>query len=85
MMMSELVEAQRGTLLNTTDRVLGSAVSKRLTHIGKLSGNDSGDFPETFSKNRWRVGAPKHDITANLLSYLIKIFEFKADWIEKSG
>ena len=22
-----------------------------LTHIGKLSGNDSGDFPETFSKN----------------------------------
>lgn len=27
MMMSELVEAQRGTLLNTTDRVLGSAVS----------------------------------------------------------
>ena len=21
-----------------------------LTHIGKLSGNDSGDFPETFSK-----------------------------------
>ena len=20
-----------------------------LTHIGKLSGNDSGDFPETFS------------------------------------
>ena len=21
-----------------------------LTHLGKLSGNDSGDFPETFSK-----------------------------------
>ena len=21
-----------------------------LTHIGKFSGNDSGDFPETFSK-----------------------------------
>ena len=35
--------------------------------------------------NRWRVGAPRHDITENLLSYLIKIFEFKADWIEKSG
>ena len=30
MMMSELVEAQRGTLLNTTDRVLGSAVSLKL-------------------------------------------------------
>ena len=29
-MMSELVEAQRGTLLNTTDRVLGSAVSFEL-------------------------------------------------------
>ena len=22
-----------------------------ITHIGKLSGKDSGDFPETFSKN----------------------------------
>ena len=35
--------------------------------------------------NRWRVGAPRHDITENLLSYLINIFESKADWIEKSG
>ena len=24
--------------------------SNDLTHIGKLSGNDSGDFPETLSK-----------------------------------
>ena len=76
-------------------------------HIGKLSGNDSGDFPETFSKKKnvllycdvtmddnWKgslginirwVDAPRHDIMKNLLSYLIKRFEFKADWIEKSG
>ena len=26
--------------------------SVMLTHIGKLSGNDSGDFPETFSKKK---------------------------------
>ena len=25
-------------------------INRPLTHIGKLSGNDSGDFPETFSK-----------------------------------
>ena len=25
---------------------------ERLTHIGKLSGNDSEDFPETFSKKK---------------------------------
>ena len=77
-----------------------------LTHIGKFSGDDSGDFPENFSKknillycdvttddywkgsrgiNKWRVGAPRHDITANLISYLILKFEFKADSIEKSG
>ena len=35
MMMSELVEAQRGTLLNTTDRVLGSAVSFFVRHCPK--------------------------------------------------
>ena len=23
-----------------------------ITHIGKLSGNDSGDFPETFSEKK---------------------------------
>ena len=27
-----------------------SILNVQLTHIGKLSGNDSGDFPETFSK-----------------------------------
>ena len=30
--------------------VLKDLVDDLLTHIGKLSGNDSGDFPETFSK-----------------------------------
>ena len=44
-----------------------------------------GEIRGALGINRWRVGAPRHDITANLLSYLIKIFEFKADWIEKSG
>ena len=64
-------------------------------HIGKVSGLVSGDFPDTFSSGTLiervhgitvrRVGAPRHDITANLLSYLIKIFEFKADWVENPG
>ena len=35
--------------------------------------------------NRWRVGAPRHDITANLLYDLIQIIKFKVDQIEKSG
>ena len=28
----------------------GCLLKMLLTHIGKLSGNDSGDFPETFSR-----------------------------------
>ena len=33
-----------------------------LTHIGKLSGNDSGDFPETFSK---KIFLPYYDVTTD--------------------
>ena len=32
------------------ERVFNDLFQMFLTHIGKLSGNDSGDFPETFSK-----------------------------------
>ena len=41
---------QRATLENLhslQDRLQDAG---KLIHIGKLSGNDSGDFPETFSK-----------------------------------
>ena len=37
------------------------------------------------SINRWRAGAPRHDITVNLVNNLFQIFEFKIDHIEKSG
>ena len=77
-------------------------LSSKLTR-SKNPGNDSGDFPENFSKknillycdvttddywkgsrgiNKWRAGAPRHDITANLISSLILKFEFKADSID---
>ena len=39
--------------LKWSDKVLDWSVEDlnlRLTHIGKLSGNDSGDFPESFSE-----------------------------------
>ena len=34
--------------------------------------------------NRWRVDAPRHDTTANLVSNLFQIFEFKTDRIQKT-
>ena len=43
------------------------------------------NWNKSCSINRWRVGAPRHDITANLVGNLFLIFEFKIDRIEKSG
>ena len=40
---------------------------------------------KSCSINRWRAGAPRHDITVNLVNNLFQIFEFKIDHIEKSG
>ena len=44
------------TLVTVGPTVLGKVFLKAfsiLTHIGKLSGNDPGDFPETFSKKKF--------------------------------
>ena len=43
------------------------------------------NWNESRGINRWRVGAPRHDIKVNLVGYLFQIFEFKTDHIEKSG
>ena len=40
------------------------------------------NWNKSCSINRWRVGAPRHDITVNLVNNLFQIFEFKIDRIE---
>ena len=76
---------------NAILRILGRDTGEFLENFSKkkflLSYDVSMDdnWNESRGINRWRAGAPRHDITVNLVNNLFQIFEFKIDHIEKSG
>ena len=65
--------------LNLVKRMHIRSHGNRLFRIGFVKNGCRPRIVTSLRINRWRVGAPRHDITANLQSYLIKIFEFKTD------
>ena len=65
--------------LNLVKRMHIRSHGNRLFRIGFVKNGCRPRIVTSLRINRWRVGAPRHDITANLQSYLIKIFGFKTD------